>query len=136
MLESPFDPSPRTLRQFGAIWLVFFGAMGAWQWLHHGRATVGMILVAMAVTIGPLGIANPRLIRPIFIGWMTVVYPIGWTISRLVLGLLFYGLFTPVALVFRMIGRDELKLKPQPQAKTYWSAKPQVSDKTRYLRQF
>ena len=135
MHDNPFNPTPRTLRQFGGIWIVFFGAMAAWQSFHHGRHGIGLVLAVLAVTIGPLGIVAPRLIRPVFIGWMTLVYPVGWVISRVVLGILFYGLFTPVALVFRAIGRDELRLKSQ-HGDTYWTTKPNATDRTQYLRQF
>src|SRR6267143_1914947 len=135
MHDNPFSPTPRMLRQFGGIWIVFFGAIAAWQGLHHERHGLGLALAVLAVTIGPLGIAAPRLIRPICIGWMGVVYPIGWMVSRVVLGILFYGLFTPVALIFRTIGRDELRLKPQPDAETYWATKPHATDKAQYLRQ-
>src|SRR6185436_11479266 len=106
MHDSPFNPTPRMLRQFGGIWIAFFGAMAAWQNFHHGRHGVALVLGVLAVTVGPLGIAVPRLIRPVFVGWMTLVYPIGWVVSRLVLGVLFYGLFTPVALLLRAIARD------------------------------
>lgn len=67
---------------------------------------------------------------------MAAVYPIGWIVSRVVLGVLFFGLFTPVAVLFRCAGRDELALKPQPGATTYWRAKPGAKDKAQYLRQF
>ena len=136
MHDNPFDPTPRMLRQFGGLWLVFFSGVAVWQGLHHERYTLAAILAILAVTIGPIGIAVPRLIRPVFVGWMTVVYPIGWTVSRVVLGVIFYGLFTPVALAFRARGRDELKLKAQSETKTYWSPKPRVTDKSKYLRQF
>jgi hypothetical protein len=88
------------------------------------------------VTIGPLGLAWPRAIKPIFIGWMALVYPIGWVVSHVILGILFYGMFTPVALIFRIIKRDALGLKPQPQGATYWLPKPNAPDKAKYLRQF
>jgi hypothetical protein len=136
MHDSSFAPTPRVLRQFGGLWIVFFGAIAAWQCLYHERYILATVVAILAVTIGPLGIALPRLIRPVFVGWMLLVYPIGWTVSRVVLGILFYGLYTPVALVFRAIGRDELKLKPQPEAQTYWCPKPKATDKGQYLRQF
>jgi len=136
MSGNPFAPTSRILRQFGALWIVFFGVLAAWQGFHHERRALGIALGILAVTIGPLGIAAPRLIRPIFIGWMGLAYPIGWIVSRLVLGILFYGLFTPVAFVFRIMGRDELRLRAHPEATTYWSSKPQAADKAHYLRQF
>jgi hypothetical protein len=124
------------LRQFAGIWIVFFGGIGAYQGFYHHRQTLGIVLAVLAVTIGPIGVMWPKTIKPIFVGWMTLAYPIGWTVSRIVLGAVFYGLFTPIAIVFRMMGRDELGLKRQPSAATYWQPKPRATDKTQYLRQF
>jgi membrane protease YdiL (CAAX protease family) len=133
---NPFAPSDRMLRQFGGLWILFFGLIAAWQEFRHERHTLALVLAVLAVTIGPLGIVWPRGIKPIFIGWMALAFPIGWAISRLVLGLLYYGMFTPVACFFRLTGRDELRLKPQREAATYWKPKPGAADKARYLRQF
>ena len=60
------------------------------------------------MTLGPLGLIWPRLLRPIYVAWMVLAFPIGWTISQLILAVMFYGLFTPIGLVFRLIGRDPL----------------------------
>jgi len=134
--ETLFNPSDRVLRQFAALWIVFFLAIAARQEYHHQRHTVAIVLAVLAVTIGPLGLAWPRIIRPVFTGWMRVTYPIGWVVSRVVLGIIFYGLFTPVAWLFRIMGRDALMLKPRPDSGTYWCPKPSASDKAQYMRQF
>ena len=129
----PLAPSDRMLRQFSGIWIVFFGAIAARQEYHHHH-TVAIVLAALAFTLGPLGLVWPRVMKPIFVGWMRLTHPIGWVVSRLVLGLIFYGLFTPFAWVFRLMGRDALRLKPQPQASTYWLVKPRA-DLSQYFRQ-
>lgn len=131
-----FNPTERTLRQFAAIWIVFFAAIAARQEFHHHRHVAAIILAVLAVTVGPLGVVWPRAIKPVFVGWMVLAYPIGWTVSRIVLSIIFYGLFTPVACVFRIMGRDALGLRMQPAATSYWRAKPSTTDKSRYLRQF
>jgi hypothetical protein len=131
-----FKPTERTLRQFAVMWIIFFTAIAAWQELHHHRHVVAMIVGSLALTVGALGVAWPMTIRPIFVAWMTMAYPIGWTVTRIVLGAVFYVLFTPIAWIFRLIGRDELGLKATPEAATYWESKPRVVDKVRYLRQF
>jgi len=131
-----FSPSDRVLRQFAAIWIVFFGLMAMRREFHNHQHNLALVLAIMAVTIGPLGLIWPRAIKPIFVGWMALAFPIGWLVSRVILGILFYGLFTPVALVFRLKGRDPLGLKPQPDATTYWHVKPQAADNSQYLRQF
>jgi hypothetical protein len=133
--ETMFNPNDRTLRQFSGMWIVFLGAVAARQaWhQHYLRAAV---LAVLAFVVGPMGLIRPTAIRFIFVGWMRLVYPIGWTVSRSTLGILFYGLFTPIALVFRVIGRDALGLKQQSHADTYWRSKPQPVDKAQYMRQF
>jgi hypothetical protein len=67
---------------------------------------------------------------------MVLAFPIGWTISQVVLALLFYGLFAPIGLVFRLIGRDPLHRARQPGKESYWTAKATPSDLRRYLKQF
>jgi hypothetical protein len=118
------------------MWVVFFGGSALWQRFVLHRPVLAAVLAVLAVTVGPLGVARPRAIRPIFVGWMTLAYPVGWVVSRIVLGIVFYFLFTPVSWVFRLIGRDALALKSRPTATTYWLSKPTVADKAGYLRQF
>jgi hypothetical protein len=136
MQDSPFAPTPRTLRQFGGLWIVFFGAMATWQGLHHSRSGIAIALGIVALTIGPLGVVAPHVIRPVFVGWMFAVYPVGWLVSRFMLGVLFYGLFTPIGIISRAIGRDELRLRPHRASDTYWTTKPQAADRAQYLKQF
>jgi hypothetical protein len=90
------------------------------------------------VTVGPIGLTRPEWVRPIFVAWMALAFPIGWTVSRAVLALVYYGLFTPLGLVFRLLGRDPLRRTRTPASglSSYWSRKPGVSDPVRYLQQF
>jgi hypothetical protein len=134
--DNLFSPTDRMLRQFAAISIVFFGAIAARQEFHHHRRGLAIVFAVLAVTVGALGLAWPPVIKPVFVGWMALAYPIGWTVSRIVLGVIFYGLFTPMAWVFRLIGRDELALKSQPTAATYWRPKPGAVEQSQYLRQF
>jgi hypothetical protein len=134
--DIPFSPQPRMLRQFAGLWLAFFGGLAAWQGIVRGRVGVAVALAALAVVIGGLGLLRPQLIRPIFVGWMVLAFPIGWTVSLVLLGLVYYGLFLPIGLVFRLVGRDALQLRPRPDATTYWTSRPEVADVRRYFRQF
>jgi hypothetical protein len=77
----------------------------------------------------------PALIKPIYLGWMVAVFPIGWTVSRLLLGAVFFGMLTPLAVVFRARGRDPLHLRRVPRD-TYWTAKRQPGGAAEYFRQF
>lgn len=127
-------PSRTQLRQFSGLWLVFFGGLAAWR-LWQGRVdTSTQLLGWLAVTLGPLGLLRPELMRWIYTGWMIAVFPIGWTVSQVVLVVLYYLVFTPVALVFRLIGRDALGLK-RSTVTTYWTSRAASADVADYLRQ-
>ena len=129
-------PSPRTLRQFAGLCLVVFGGLAIWTAVQGNNAAATRVFAALALGIGPVGLLAPRLIRPVFVAWMVVAFPIGWTVSRVLLALVFYGLFTPLGLIFRMMGRDRLRLRRQPHRATYWTAKTQPTQMRDYLRQF
>lgn len=131
-----FHPSSQLLRQFAKLWIGFFLCLAAWQGWGHDRSTLGIALAVLALTVGPLGLWQPQWIRPIYVGWTVAAFPIGWTVSHLMLGLMFYGLFTPVALVFRMLRRDALQRHKPTGVTTYWQPKPAPADVSSYFRQF
>jgi hypothetical protein len=132
--HGPGQPTPRMLRQFAGIWLVFFGGLAVWQGVVRDNAAWGLILGIVAVTFGPLGLVKPAAIRPIFAAWMGVALVIGAVVSRLILAALFYLVFTPVGLLFRLIGRDELRLR-RIDTESYWTEKERPRDVRSYLRQ-
>lgn len=131
-----FDPPRKLLREFGLLCLAFFGAIALYQGLYRGHATAGMILGALAAAGGLLGMIAPAALRPVYVAWMVAAFPIGWTISMIVMAVMFYGLFTPIGLVFRLIGRDPLQRKLKPAAATYWEPKATPRDPRRYFKQF
>jgi Saxitoxin biosynthesis operon protein SxtJ len=134
--DIPFDPPRKTLRQFAGLWVLFFGGLACWQWLVRGHPAFAVVLAVLAVTVGPLGLVRPQAVRPIFVGWMVLAFPIGWTVSHLMLACLFYGVITPLGLLFRLAGRDVLCLRPRPDVDSYWTNKSMDNEPRSYFRQF
>jgi saxitoxin biosynthesis operon SxtJ-like protein len=133
--DIPFSPPPRTLRQFAALCLAVFGGLSLWQALARGNAMLAVVFAAAALSIGPLGLFRPQTVRWVYVGWMVAAFPIGWTISQLLLLVFYFGILTPVAIVFRLAGRDPLcRREPKNQA-TYWVEKPTSDDVRSYFRQ-
>lgn len=124
-----------TLRQFAVVWIVFFGGLACLEAYGRDRWTAAYILGALAVMVGLVGLATPQAIRPLFIGLMAITYPIGWVVTKILLIAMFYGMFTPVALFFKLIGRDALARRPQRSKETYWLPKPAARDIRSYFRQ-
>jgi hypothetical protein len=131
-----FNPPRTTLRQFAWLWLAFFGGMALWQVLVRANTGLGLALAAFALIVGSLGLARPEWVRFIYVGWMVLAFPIGWTISQVMLALMFFGLFTPFGLVFRLIGRDPLQRTRRLNRESYWEPKPTPTDLKRYFKQF
>ena len=128
-------PSRKMLRQFAGLWLVVFGGLAAWRaWQGQADAWTQALAIG-AIVVGGTGLIWPMAIRFIFTGWMIAAFPIGWTISRVVLAVTFYALFTPVAFIFRLMGRDALRLqRGDPQS--YWLAQSRAGTPDTYFRQF
>ena len=134
--DIPRDPPPRMLRQFAGLWLLFFGLLAAWQAGSRDNPSAAVTLGVLAVAVGVPGLLRPALVRPVFVGAMIVSFPIGWLVSKILLAVVYYGLFTPIALVFRFTGRDVLARRRDPAATTYWKPKPAPADSRSYFRQF
>jgi hypothetical protein len=130
-----WNPSPRQLRQFAllgaaALLLAALGPLGSGHPLGAGG------LAAAGIGLGAGGVRWPGGVRPLYVGVMAATSPIGWAVSHLVLALIYFGLFTGVALVFRLIGRDALRRRFEPGAASYWQPRRGTEDLRRYFRQF
>ena len=132
----PRDPSPRLLGQFGGLGALCLGGSAAWQlWARHPPG-LALGLSAAAAAIGLVALLRPRALRPVFVGWMLAAAPIGWAASTLALAILYYAVITPLAVAFRLRGRDALALRRRPDLPTYWTSRVDPTDPARYLRQY
>jgi hypothetical protein len=134
--DLPLSPSPRLLRQFAALALVFLGGLAAWQGCARDDLEGGLALAGAGALVGTVGLVRPRWLRWPFVVWTAAAFPVGWVMSRVLLAAVFFGLFWPLGLVLRLLGRDPLALRPRPYAVSYWAPKPAPTDPRRYLRQF
>jgi hypothetical protein len=124
----------RQLRQFAGLTLIVFGGLAVWRAAggHRGAATIGLAVFALAV--GLTGLWKPAAIRPVFQLWMIAAFPIGWVISNILLAFLFFGVFTPIGLVFRLMSRDALNRRGGTAA-SYWQPGAAPPDPRDYFRQ-
>jgi hypothetical protein len=137
LLEINWHPSRRELRQFAGIWLPAAGAVIGWIVLRKtGSWPVATAVWAPVFLVSVVGLLVPAVVRPIFVGWMAITYPIGWAVSHLVLAFTYFVVITPIAVVMRLAGRDVLRRKPDRSAPSFWEAHDPGADATRYFRQY
>ena len=145
MIQIDLRPDRRTLRQFGWIALVGFGLLAtlAWnEWLMFSfglgawKPTVVAGLAGLAVLAALFSLVYPPANRPIYLGLTFLAYPIGFVLSYVIMGALFYLLLAPVGIFFRLTGRDPLMRRFESQADSYWIDSRPARPNESYFRQF
>jgi hypothetical protein len=135
MIAIQWNPSTKQLRQFAGIWFPAFCGLVGWsigqKTGHWSEVEIGWVLAGL---LSGGGLVLPALMRPIFVGLILLTFPIGWVVSHLLLGLIFYGVVTPIGLILRIRGHDPLQLK-KPSENSVWKTSVGKTDATRYLRQ-
>jgi len=112
------DITPKQLRSFG--WLVggVFALLGLWPMVFRSEGVRLWALVLAVLLIVPASVCPGSLKLPYTI-WMVLGHALGWINTKIILGVVFYGLFTPVGLVMRMMGHDAMRRSFDPDADSY-----------------
>ena len=131
------DPTPRDLKWFGPLFLLFFGLVGGILSWRGVDLQVAYTLWAAAAVIVVVYYAVPSLQKKIYLGWIYAVYPIGFVLSHVIMGVVYYLVVSPVGLMMKLVGRDPLARSLDKGAKTYWvEHRPADRDPGSYFRQF
>ena len=142
VIEIDWRPDDRKLRLFALVFMLGVGLVGfvaAWRtglFAGSGRYVAPAVLWAVAGAVGICGLIRPGMVRYVYVVWMAAAWPFGWFGSHLALGIVYYLLFTPFALFFRVTGRDALCRKFDSMTKTYWVRRAPTPSAKCYFRQF
>lgn len=105
-------------RSFGIVFAVVFVIVGLWP-LAAG-AGVRLWAVGIAGVFLALALGRPSLLAPLNRVWARLGLHLGKITNPLVTGLMFYLVVTPLGIVLRVLGKDPLRLRLEPGAKSYW----------------
>jgi hypothetical protein len=125
-----WKPSSRELRKFGWTILIGFGLIGALLF-WNGKHSIAGGMWAGAAFVCTLAQVAPVLARPFYLLWMGFGFVVGSIMSRVILCIIFFFVVTPVALFFKITGRDALLRKKQ-KTESYWQEHPKISDPSYY----
>ncbi|MAI31089.1 MAG: hypothetical protein CMM07_05360 [Rhodopirellula sp.] len=132
LIELNWSPTDRQLRQFGGVCMVMLPALG-WIWGGSTLAILGLCILGL--TLAAAALSHPTSIRPIFLTLMVITSPIGLVVGELSMIMIYFGLFLPLSLAFRVMGRDALQLKRLESSSSYWQEKKQPASASTYYRQ-
>jgi hypothetical protein len=137
LIQVEWHPSSRQLRVFGVSG--FVAAVVAGIVLHGiGGVALGWSLAILAAGAALLlcSLISSRATRVLYLGLTIPLLPLGYLISFLLLAGFYFLIITPVALVFRLIGRDALCRRFAATAASYWVPHKPSEETERYLHQF
>ena len=80
-------------------------------------------------------IANPKVLLPLNKLWMKFGILLGMIVSPILMGIIFFGIFTPIAMIMRLLGRDELRLRFKKK-KTHWINRKALNVLDSFKKQF
>ena len=125
----------KELSKFGltvGIFLVFVG--GLFFWLEK-QSYPYFLAIGTVLILG--GLVVPKLPTPIYLAWMAFATVMGWVMTRVILTVVFFLVFTPIGFFGRLFGYKFLDLKWDASQGTYWNRRKSTdSDKWAYERQF
>ena len=105
------------LRSFGLIVGGIFTLIGVWP--GDGVGTPRLWGVLLGGVLMALALVLPGSLAQVYRLWMTVGEILGWINTRIILSVLFYGLFTPMGWLMRLRGKDPMRRTVAPEAETY-----------------
>ena len=112
------EVTKRTLRQFGLMVGGIFLFIGLWPFVWRQEAVRYWAVVPGSLLV-VAGLVMPGVLKQVYQRWMWVGHVMGWVNTRIILGVLFYGVVTPMGLAMKLTGRDPMRREYEPDAQTY-----------------
>lgn len=116
------NPEKKTMssnRSFGVLFFCVFGALFVYGRNSGWFPFVNWTLALLSGLTLIVALCFPAILSPFHRAWFLLGEMLGKIVSPVVLGVIFFGLLTPVGLVTRLFGRDELRLKKR-ESSSHW----------------
>jgi Saxitoxin biosynthesis operon protein SxtJ len=110
--------TPKELRTFGLLIGGIFLVIAVWPMMLRSE-TPRLWALGLGASLVCLGAVVPRSLTHVHFAWMKAGELLGWINSRILLGVVFYGLITPMGLLMRLSGKDPMRLVSADGPDTY-----------------
>jgi len=115
---------------FTAVFLIasFYSYYVNSELIFYTLSTIGGIFLIVTII-------NADALLPLNKLWMKFGILLGMIISPIIMGIIFFGIFTPIAILMRLTGRDELRLR-LIRKKSHWIHRKKVKEFDTFKKQF
>lgn len=105
-------------RGFGMVFAVVFAVIGLWPLMDGEGARVWALAVGGVFLA--LALMRPALLSPLNRLWLGLGAVLHRIVNPLIMGLMFFAVITPTALILKLMGKDLLRRRFAPDEKSYW----------------
>ena len=120
------NKSTSSNKSFGLVFFIVFLIVALYPLLNEENIRVWSIIISLIFLI--LGLINSSILTPLNKLWFKFGILLGSFISPIIMGLVFFIVVTPTALIMQMFGKDLLNLKKNNE-KSYWIEKTPIKSK-------
>ena len=129
-------PQRVDLRKFGLVMAAVLVLVSGYLW-YIDAMDPAQVVFSVAAGLLIVGLVLPVVLTPIYFPWMWLARILAFVNTHLLLGFVFYTLFTFIGLGMRLLGRDPLDRKILPDSDSYWQRRESpLLSRDHYLRQF
>ena len=121
-------------KKFGFFFTFVFSVAAAYFYYSADVSWAYVFIAAASIFLLITLIKNDALL-PLNKLWMRFGLLLSVIVSPIVLGIIFFGLFTPIAMLMRLRGRDELRLNFTQKA-THWITRNEAITSDSFKNQF
>jgi hypothetical protein len=105
-------------RSFGFVMAAFFFLVGLAPLRHHQPVRLWSLVLSLAFLA--FALIRPAVLAPLNRAWMAIGLLLSRVVTPVVIGIMFYLVFTPVGFIYRLFGRDPLRLSFSKGNGSYW----------------
>ncbi|NBW40799.1 hypothetical protein EBR25_07320 [bacterium] len=125
---SPLDvkyygkPKRQHVKEFGCLFGAIFASIAAYQ-LSVERVETALSLLLATIVIVSLGSYAPKVLYPLWSGWMAFANALGMVMSLLFVALTWCLMAVPLGILLRLIGKKVMDLSFDRSVPTYWEVR-------------
>ena len=135
MIDEKIDSSRREVRKFGLLFAVICGLVGGY--ILYSDGTIWRWFFAGSLFFLITGLFLYPVLKPVYVVWMKFAQVLAWINTRIILGIAFYLIMTPMGALLKLMGKDLLDQRIDRDAATYWKEREKKPfEKERYERLF
>ena len=136
MIRIKSSLTPRERIVFAVVWVALASLLAALRYSRHGLSTEVWVWGGVAIIPIVVGTIQFKQIDRLYRALAFITAPIGWVLGHVILGLIWWGLITPLGCLRRMTGYDPMRRSAGRGLATYWNDLPEDRPVRSYLRPF